>query len=419
MQKIFFILLLFYPIDCVLAQAGNDPNLFNINRIQQWYNNKQFDSICYHFNADIQSKVKPEQMQQTFANIYEQTGRLKSADFLKFSNDQSIYKGYFDKATLSILFATDSAQKIKTLRFIPFIEDTKDSNFKLNLKTATIHGELTFPKSKTGLAVVIIVPGSGPTDRDGNSNLGLKTDTYKKIAEHLQAEGIACLRYDKRGVGSSVAPPQSIPDLTLGDYVTDLCEVIRNIKKDTIFKAVYIAGHSEGALIGMLAAKQQAVNGFISIAGAADPIDKILTQQINPTSKDKALLLQQILKNIKLGEKFEIKDDTLKSMFPLESQVFLASWMKYNPSKIISELKIPTLILQGDNDIQISVEQGKRLHAANPKSKLVVLKKMNHILKVCEYDRLINLSTYQNPSLPVSTELLTELVTFISSKRYE
>ena len=104
------------------------------------------------------------------------------------------------------------------------------------------------------------------------------------------------------------------------------------------------------------------------------------------------------------------------SLFRPSVQPYLISWFKYDPQTEIKKLAIPILILQGTNDIQVSKEDANRLSKANNKSQLVLIKNMNHVLKITEGDRNANMATYNNPALAISEELVKSIVLFINKK---
>jgi fermentation-respiration switch protein FrsA (DUF1100 family) len=93
-------------------------------------------------------------------------------------------------------------------------------------------------------------------------------------------------------------------------------------------------------------------------------------------------------------------------------QPYMISWFRYDPGQEISKLTIPVLIVQGTTDIQVSEEDARALASANPKAKLVLIEKMNHIFKEAQADRAGNIATYNNPSLPVASELVKRVVDF-------
>ncbi|HEX3580841.1 MAG TPA: alpha/beta hydrolase, partial [Thermoanaerobaculia bacterium] len=89
------------------------------------------------------------------------------------------------------------------------------------------------------------------------------------------------------------------------------------------------------------------------------------------------------------------------------------SWFKYDPAKEIAALDVPVLIVQGTTDIQVSLDDAKRLAAANPKAKLVVIEGMNHILKMVSGDLKTQIPSYGDPKLQLSEKLTPELVQFV------
>ena len=295
---------------------------------------------------------------------------------------------------------------------------TSDTNFietKITLKTKTgdIFGTLTTPERFDKIPVALIIAGSGPTDRDGNNPM-MKNNSLKLLSDELIKNGIATMRYDKRGIAESKAAGKNEADLRFDDYVNDAKEWIQLLKQDKRFSNVIVIGHSEGSLIGMIAGT--IADKFISIAGAGQSADKILKEQLSAQPKEVQDLCFPIIDSLKLGYPVTTVDKKLFSLFRPSVQPYMISWFMYDPQKEIKKLVIPILIIQGTNDIQVSVEDAKRLSDANPKAHLVFIDKMNHLFKIVEGDRQVNIATYNNPILPVSTELGKNISDFILNK---
>lgn len=168
-------------------------------------------------------------------------------------------------------------------RLVYFAQAPSDSVFsesEVVLKTPSgdISGTLTIPNTAKSSPIVLIIAGSGPTDRDCNSAMGIRTNAYKLLAADLVKNGISSLRFDKRGIGKSRQATTSESELRFETYIDDVVSWISLLKADKRFSSITILGHSEGSLIGMVAAERAPVAGFISISGAGKPIDKILRE---------------------------------------------------------------------------------------------------------------------------------------------
>ncbi len=288
------------------------------------------------------------------------------------------------------------------------------------LKTATgeISGTLTIPLKPKKSPVVLIIAGSGPTDRDGNSTAGVKSDAYKMLAENFAENGISTLRYDKRAIGKSRAAATSESDLRFETYINDAVEWINQLKKDKRFSKIIVLGHSEGSLIGIVAAERAGISKFISLAGIGNPADTVLRRQLKGQLPPQLMAESNaILDSLRSGKEVTKVNPVLVSLYRPSVQPYMISWIKYDPSSEIKKLKIPVLIVQGTTDIQVSVEEAKLLSAAKPDAKLLIVENMNHILKESEADRQKNMETYNNPGLPLKQGLTKELVTFIRSKK--
>ena len=286
----------------------------------------------------------------------------------------------------------------------------------LNTPTGDIHGSLMLPVGETPCPVVIIIAGSGPTDMDGNTIIaGMKNNSLLYLARELAANGIASVRYDKRGIGKSSAAGTKEEDLRFDHYIDDAAAWADRLGGDARFSKVIIAGHSEGSLIGMVAAKRSAaVKGYISIAGCGSPAYEILEKQL----QEQPVQIQEesaaICKELREGRTVEQVPFYLASLYRRSVQPYLISWFTYNPAVEIARLDIPVLILQGDRDIQVGVEEAEKLHTAQPASALHIIKDMNHILKQCStMDTKEQLKTYSNPELPLKAELARLIVEFI------
>jgi pimeloyl-ACP methyl ester carboxylesterase len=269
------------------------------------------------------------------------------------------------------------------------------------------------PKTVTAkIPVVLIIAGSGPTDRNGNSNTGLQTNTYKMIAEALGKAGIATVRYDKRGIGQSTTSGKEI-DSRFTDYVDDAGGLISMLKDDNRFSKIIILGHSEGSLIGMLAAKDENLAGYISVAGAGEPADKTVTEQLKSQPPSVQQEFKNILDSMRKGKTTPRVDPSLYGLARPTIQPYLMSWFRYDPAREIKKLKLPILIIQGTTDIQVTVADAEKLKKAKSEATLKIIDGMNHILKAAPADRQLNMATYNNPDLPLKPEFVTAVVDFI------
>jgi hypothetical protein len=272
-----------------------------------------------------------------------------------------------------------------------------------------IDGSLITPNSGSD-RLAIIIGGSGPTDRDGNQNF-LKTYNLKKLAQELALNGIATFRYDKRIV-KQIKMNSVDPNIKFDDFVSDAMDVVQYFKSKQKFKNIYIIGHSQGSLIGMLAS-QQDVNGFISIAGAGQSIDAVIIEQVEKTAPMFTEDTKRVFDLLRSGKTTTDYPQALTSIFDSSLQEFMMSWMKYDPAVVIKKLDLPVLIVNGTKDLQVSVAEAQLLHEASKTSELVVIDKMNHVLFIIHGDAQENAKSYNDSRGKVSEELITRIVDFI------
>jgi len=286
-----------------------------------------------------------------------------------------------------------------------------ESALSIPTNSVTINGTLLTPISAEKRALVILIPGSGPTDRDGN-NVAMKNNSLKFLAEGLTSNNIATYRFDKSVLSYTKEDKAKVDSLTFDVFTEEAKSVIQYFKMANDYSKIIIAGHSQGSLVGILSSKNTC-DGFISIAGAGRTIDEILLEQISkqaPFLKDETAI---VLNELKKGNMIDEFNPMLNSLFNKSVQPFLISWIKYNPQLEIKKLKIPILIINGTKDIQVNITDAELLHVANSDSELVLIENMNHIFKEIKGDVNENMSSYTNPDLPIMKTLITSIVEFI------
>lgn len=268
--------------------------------------------------------------------------------------------------------------------------------------------------------VVVILPGSGPTDRDGNNPYGVKGSTYRLLAEGLAAHGIASLRMDKRGMFANAGAAADPNKVFIDDLAVDALAWAAKARAETGAPCAWLAGHSEGALVALVAGqKNEGVCGLILLSGAGRTYTTILRAQLkaNPAN---APLLDQALPALDALEAGKHVDTTgmhpaLLSLFHPAVQDFLINATARDPAKLIAAYSGPVLILQGSTDLQITPEDANLLKASQPKAELVVLEGVNHLLKAAPAERAANLATYGNPDLPLDPRVAPAIAAFIKA----
>lgn len=296
-------------------------------------------------------------------------------------------------------------------------ENTVEEIF-LETESGTLGGILSLPPDCKKCPAVLIIQGSGPTDKDGNSAiLPGKNNSLKQLSESLNDIGIATLRYDKRGMGMSKNIKINESDLVFDDFVNDAKSFLNFLIDDKRFKKIGVAGHSQGSLVGMLISQDKKVKAFASIAGPSFSIDETLLAQLKANPYNPPKLLQEaeeITALLKQGIKVTEVSSLLQSIYRPSIQPFMMSWMKYDPSNEISKLKSNILIINGSTDLQVKIEDAQRLKASNDKAKLVIINGMNHVLKDASASPIENNATYSNPDLLLNAEFKSEVQSFFS-----
>ena len=288
----------------------------------------------------------------------------------------------------------------------------------LDTGTGELFGSLLLPKSDTPVPVVLIISGSGPTDRDGNNPDGGRNDSLKRLAWVLAKHNIASVRYDKRGVAASLAATPDERNLTLDAYVSDAQAWGRKLKADPRFGQLILLGHSEGALIASLAAPSVDAAAVISMSGSARPVDQVIRQQLaNRLPPPLMLRSNELLDSLKAGKTDDNVPPQLQVIFRPSVQPYLISLFRQDPAAAFAKLKMPALIIQGSNDIQVGVNDARLLKAAKPDADLALIEGMNHVMRIVHNDMKRQLASYKDPNLPLAAELGAKIIEFIDGLR--
>ena len=299
------------------------------------------------------------------------------------------------------------------------------ANEPLEVTTSGPEGDLagTLIAPSEGKPVVLIVPGSGPTDRDGNNPLGVNASSYRLLAEELHRIGIGTLRVDKRGMFGSKVAIADPNNVTIADYAEDVEAWVKLARETTGAPCVWVLGHSEGGLVALEAA-QEAVNicGLLLVASMGRPFGVILREQLaaNPAN---APILDQIngsIDSLEAGERVDPSSlhPALMGLFASSIQGYMIDIMARAPGELIGKVDLPILIVAGGKDLQTPHADARALSQGQPAAEAVYIEDMNHILKAVEGNTpAANIATYSNPDLPIHTRLVQAIEAFVIAER--
>jgi pimeloyl-ACP methyl ester carboxylesterase len=426
MKRICFFIVAIFCATSLFAQGEPAKYMATIANFKKFYNADIPDSISKDFSPEMLAALPGDKFKTTTQQLKAQLGPLVSAEFQKYSAPLAIYKATFQNAVFTLNISLNDKDQIIGLVLTPYQEPVKtaakldpsltESSILLKTLTGTIAGTLTTPANITGkIPVVLIIAGSGATDRDGNTpGAGVITNSYKMIAEALGKDNIASLRYDKRMVGES-ATGQKEDNLRFDDYVDDAIGLVNLLKEDKRFSKVIVLGHSEGSLIGILTtvSAEGNVNAFISVAGLGRRGDEVIKEQLKAQPAYIAAGFEKVLDSLKRGAIQKKVDPSLYAIARPSIQNYLLSWFKFEPKEELRKVKVPVLIIQGNTDLQVTLVDATNLKKAKSSATYTIVPNMNHILKEAPIDREKNMATYKQPELPLKPEFVTGLLDFI------
>jgi uncharacterized protein len=285
-----------------------------------------------------------------------------------------------------------------------------------------LRGMMLSPAAGPSAPVALIIPGSGPTDRDGNSPPGIRAAPYRLLAEALAGRGTTTIRFDKRGLFGSSAAARDADDVRMRDYAADVRAWILAAQKWTTAPCVWIVGHSEGSLVALIAAQQpDGICGLILIAGAGRKLGALLREQLQANPANAPILPQAlaVISELEAGKRVDVGGlhPALRGLFRPAVQGFVIDQMSYDPVALLAAYAGPVLVLQGATDLQVSMQDAENLGRARPNVTFVALEGVNHVLKVASSERSANLATYADPKLPIAVSVVDAIDQFLNRAR--
>jgi uncharacterized protein len=283
-----------------------------------------------------------------------------------------------------------------------------------------LHGTLLLPAapSRSGEPVLILA-GSGPTDRDGNNPLGITAAPYRLLAEALAARGITVLRVDKRGIAGSAAAVGREEDLRVQTYADDALAWAARLRADTGAGCVWLLGHSEGTLHALAAGQHgEGICGLILVSPLGRRLGHVIREQLSGPGaapvRDEAL---RILAELEAGRTVagDGMSPALLPLFRPSVQPFLMSMLALDPADLARRVDRPIFVVEGTRDLQTSVSDARRLGAARPGIAVRLIENMNHVWKLAPADPAGNAATYGDSSLPLAPGLVDAVAGFIEA----
>lgn len=281
-----------------------------------------------------------------------------------------------------------------------------------------LKGTLIAPKRSA--ATLIIIPGSGPTNRDGDNAIG-KSQSYKLLAEALAAEGLASVRIDKRGMfGSAAAGDPNAATIAL--YAQDIGDWVTAARKATGARCIWLAGHSEGGVVALASGARPGICGLVLLATPGRKLGDTIRDQLRSNPANAPILAQAetALATLEGGQKVDVAGlhpALGQGLFNPAVQGFLIDLLARDPAAMLRSTRLPVLVVQGGHDLQVTTADAGALSGARPGVVRADFPQMSHALKDAPADRAGNFASYADPALALTPGLAKRIAAFIKERR--
>jgi len=387
MKNLFTILFLFISL---LSFAQNQNKVTGETFIKLLLQEKNYEKAYSYFDESVKSKISEEFLKTTEQQLENQLGKFNN--IIEINNENSTYFYYadFEKMKLDIKINLNEADKILGFFFVPHQEFNKKnllgSDLNIQIDNIVLKGTILIPENNNLKKLVIFVHGSGPQDRDETI---FENKPFKDISESLYQKGIASYRFDKK----TLTNPESFNyKSTIDDEVTnDIVNIISYFKENEEFKGyeIILLGHSLGAnLMPRIAGKSAQISKLILLAGNARSLEKLIAEQYeylykqNP-SPELLEASKKMKEQIAVLTSKSFNVNTPKEQLPFNlSGYYWKSVLDYDALKEVKNVKIPMLILQGERDYQVTMEDfelWKSTLKNNKKASFISYPKLNHL----------------------------------------
>ncbi|PWJ43061.1 hypothetical protein BC781_102609 [Sediminitomix flava] len=356
---------------------SQDIHLQKAKAFSDAYFNQNFEKATEDFSPTILAQMPAEKLGMVAQQLQMQVGKLKNRGDIwdkKEGDFTSTFEPlFFENATLDLKLAFDNENKIQGLFFVPhtkkeleLVNNETFSEQEIEVKTGefSLRGILSLPKKQSKVPVVILVHGSGPNDMD--ETIGQNT-VFKDLAYGFAQHGIATLRYDKRTKVYGSSPKLKLDELTLEEEtIEDALSAVELAKSNQSIdpNQVYVVGHSLGAMAApKIATSTDKVSGIVMLAGNARPLQDLLVEQYEhilgadgTIDEGEQIFVKDLKKQIANLEKLDDNEFT-RQQLPLGlSSSYWKYLVKYDQVETAKKLKLPILILQGERDYQVTME---------------------------------------------------------------
>lgn len=441
MKKFIYLILLFHSVN-IYSQNEQELKAFTLKFLND-IKNENFESAYLNFDSTITKQFTLQQLKEVWTQIKSQFGELKNLNEPQISKMTGstlfIYPLEFEKGALNAQVAVDYFNKITgfflTVRpesvtyNIPDYADTskiEEIYTSFGSPEYELDAVLTKPKNKKNLPVVILVHGSGPHDKD--ETIG-PNKPFKDLALGLATNDIAVFRYDKRTHSYAwKIRPDSI-DLYL-EVIEDVIYATNYLKEKSndygiSAQNIIVLGHSlGGSLIPRIDKNSKDIKAYISMAGMTRTVDQALIEQVfyiynldgvfdDKEKKDFEELKRKLLNALSQNLTLETPTDSL----PMNLHPFY--WLDFRSLYTFKEaenLKKPILVLQGESDYQVTMEDFEGWKTALKNNKNAQFKsypKLNHLFMFSQFEKSSPQEYYRNGH--ISKEVILDIANWIKS----
>jgi len=278
---------------------------------------------------------------------------------------------------------------------------------------------LTVPNNLSEFPLVVLLGGSGPTDRD--ATIG-PNKIFRDIAQGLSSQGIAVLRYDKRAFAHGEQLLQQGPSedgYVADEYLSDAMVVLEQAAAIQGVNEIILAGHSlGGAIAPTIALRSEFVDRLILLAASARRFGQVSMDQneyFAPVSGITDEQLAQVKAFFQAVLDHQLPADTVVQ--PGLTVEYYYDWDRYPTIETLEKLSIPVLVLQGEQDFQSTMEGDflplKQALVDNVNFTFESFPRLNHLFLETEVGVFHTTDEYAIPG-HVSEELIIALVEWIS-----